>query len=84
WSAVYRRDRTILEECDTNMLVEAWHHLLKGHFGEGKRNRCLDHLIYLLVVVSMRYFIHRYSRQASGLEGPNLEVQARQQVEDRA
>ncbi len=23
WSAVYRQERTILEECDTNMLVEA-------------------------------------------------------------
>ncbi|KAK0442001.1 uncharacterized protein EV420DRAFT_1278490, partial [Desarmillaria tabescens] len=58
WSAIYHQDRTILEECDTNMLVEVWHHLLKGHFGEGKRNRHLDHLIYLLVVVSMHYFIH--------------------------
>ncbi len=30
----------------------------------------------------MQYFIHRHSRQASGLEGPNLKVQAQQQVED--
>ncbi|KAJ7033911.1 hypothetical protein C8F04DRAFT_880207, partial [Mycena alexandri] len=32
WSAVYRVDRTIFDLGDTNMLVEAWHHLLKGDF----------------------------------------------------
>ncbi|KAJ6592498.1 hypothetical protein B0H19DRAFT_921216 [Mycena capillaripes] len=26
WSAVYRKDRNIFQACDTNMLIEAWHH----------------------------------------------------------
>ncbi|PBK60362.1 hypothetical protein ARMSODRAFT_852105, partial [Armillaria solidipes] len=84
WSAIYRLDRTILEECDTNMLLEAWHHLLKGNFAEGKRNQRLDHLIHLLVVVSMHHFIHRHTRQAAGFEGPNLEAAARMEVQRRA
>ncbi|KAJ7573383.1 hypothetical protein C8J56DRAFT_804721 [Mycena floridula] len=34
WSAVYRTERGIFQLGDTNMLVEAWHHLLKAisHF----------------------------------------------------
>ncbi|PBK92027.1 hypothetical protein ARMGADRAFT_855271, partial [Armillaria gallica] len=76
WSAIYHQEWTILEECDTNMLVEAWHHLLKGHFAEGKRNQCLDHLIHVLVVVAMRHFIYWHQRQALGLDGLNLEAQA--------
>lgn len=32
----------------------------------------------------MRYFIHRHSRQAAGLEGLNLEAQARNKVQDHA
>ncbi|TFY74182.1 hypothetical protein EWM64_g9831 [Hericium alpestre] len=31
------------------MLLEVWHHLLKGNFLEGKQNHCMDHLIYTLV-----------------------------------
>ena len=38
WSAIYRTDRNVFQLCDTNMLVEAWHHLLKGTFMQGKRN----------------------------------------------
>ncbi|KAF8156540.1 hypothetical protein B0H34DRAFT_621234, partial [Crassisporium funariophilum] len=36
WSAVYWVDRNIFQLCDTNMLVEAWHPLLKGTFMQGK------------------------------------------------
>ncbi|KAJ7932889.1 hypothetical protein B0H13DRAFT_1582706, partial [Mycena leptocephala] len=39
WSTVYRKGRTIFEICDTNMLIEAWHHVLKGKFLHGKGNR---------------------------------------------
>ncbi|KAJ7740846.1 hypothetical protein B0H16DRAFT_1324200 [Mycena metata] len=49
WSAVYCMPRSIFEACDTNMLIEAWHHVLKGKFLHGKRNRRLDHLIRTLV-----------------------------------
>ncbi|KAJ3523685.1 hypothetical protein NMY22_g11333 [Coprinellus aureogranulatus] len=81
WSAIYRRERNIYQKCDTNMLVEAWHHLLKGKFMQGKRNRRLDQLIYVLVYQAMPYFIHRHHLQYSGFEGGDLEVQERLRIE---
>lgn len=60
WSAVYRQDRNIFQLCDTNMLVEAWHHLLKGTFMQGKRNRRLDQLIHTLVEVAVPHYIHKH------------------------
>ena len=84
WSAVYRKERTIFQDCDTNMLVEAWHHILKGSFMQGKRNRRLDHLIYILVDHAMPYFIQRHHRQENGFEGPDLEVKKRIEIEGRA
>ncbi|KAK0242139.1 hypothetical protein EDD85DRAFT_760667 [Armillaria nabsnona] len=58
WFAIYYQKQTILEECDTNMLVKAWRHLLKGYFAEGKQNQHLNHLIHVLVVVIMHHFIY--------------------------
>ena len=65
------------------MLVEAWHHLLKGNFMQGKRNQRLDHLIYILVDQAIPYFIQRHHRQEVGFEGPDLEVQRRLKIEER-
>ncbi|KIJ96417.1 hypothetical protein K443DRAFT_134155 [Laccaria amethystina LaAM-08-1] len=70
WLAVFRQDRTIFEVCKTNML----HHLLKGKFMEGKRNRCLNHLIYVLIEKAIPYFRARHHRQLLGFEGPDLEI----------
>jgi hypothetical protein len=66
------------------MLVEAWHHLLKGDFLEGKRNRRLDHLIHVLYDVAIPHFIARHRRQEMGFEGPNLELKHRIKVTARA
>ncbi|KAE9393622.1 hypothetical protein BT96DRAFT_776638, partial [Gymnopus androsaceus JB14] len=33
WSAVFCIDRSILEDCDTNMLIEAWHHQARQDVG---------------------------------------------------
>ncbi|KAJ6570995.1 hypothetical protein DFH09DRAFT_916772, partial [Mycena vulgaris] len=84
WSGVYRSDRSIFETCDTNMLVEAWHHLLKGDFLEGKRNRRLDHLIHVLCDVAIPHFIARHRRQKMGFEGPDLALKHRIKVTERA
>lgn len=61
-----------------------WHHLLKGNFLQGKRNRRLDHLLYVLVKVAVPYFIQRHRRQAFGFEGPDLEARRRIEIEERA
>ncbi|KAJ7938711.1 hypothetical protein B0H13DRAFT_1583399, partial [Mycena leptocephala] len=79
WSARYCRDRSIFELCDTNMLVESWHHLLKGNFLEGKRNRRVDHLLHVLINSAIPYFIAKH-RQDFGFEGPDLEVKRRMEV----
>jgi hypothetical protein len=81
WSAVYQKERTVFQECNTNMLVEAWHHLLKGTFMEGKRNRCLDHLIHILIDRAIPYFIQRHWCQEFGFEEGDLEVEERLNIE---
>ncbi|KJA13752.1 hypothetical protein HYPSUDRAFT_72880 [Hypholoma sublateritium FD-334 SS-4] len=84
WSAVYRQDQNIFQLCDTNMLIEAWHHLLKGTFMQGKQNRRLDQLIHTLINVAIPHFIHRHHRQLHGFEGPDLEVKKMLEIELRA
>lgn len=56
WSGVYCAGRDVFKDCNTNMLVQAWHHLLKGRFMQGKRNQRLAQLIYILVEDAMQYF----------------------------
>ncbi|KAF8972452.1 hypothetical protein BDZ97DRAFT_1637798, partial [Flammula alnicola] len=77
WSAVYRRNRGIYLLSDTNMLIEAWHHVLKGKFLEGRRNRRLDHLIHILMDLVLPYYSLKERRQKFGFEGENLETKKR-------
>ncbi|KAJ7233803.1 hypothetical protein C8J57DRAFT_1090296 [Mycena rebaudengoi] len=56
WSAVYRTSHSIFEACDTNMLVEAWHHVLNGKFLHDKWNHHLDHLLNTLVNGVLLYY----------------------------
>jgi hypothetical protein len=74
WSAVHWVGRTIFQDSDTNMLVEAWHHLLKGKFMQGKRNHRLDQLIHILVKQVIPHFIQKHHSQTHGFEGGDLEV----------
>ncbi|KAJ3779844.1 hypothetical protein GGU10DRAFT_280225, partial [Lentinula aff. detonsa] len=80
WSNVHRQGRTIFQNSNTNMLLEAWHHLLKGKLLEGKRNRRADHLIYILVEKAIPFFQKRHRRQAAGFEGPDLEIRERMKI----
>ncbi|KAJ6570677.1 hypothetical protein B0H10DRAFT_2107744 [Mycena sp. CBHHK59/15] len=57
WSAVYRRDRAIFELSDTDMLVEAWHHVLKSKHLAGKRGRRVDNLTHTLINVAIPHYI---------------------------
>ncbi|KAF8213037.1 hypothetical protein K438DRAFT_2168168, partial [Mycena galopus ATCC 62051] len=84
WSGVYRTRRSIFVLCDTNMLVEAWHHVLKGKFFQGKRNRRLDHLIHTLVECVLTYYALKQRRQALGFEGPDIEVKKHINIEKRS
>ncbi|KAI0262855.1 hypothetical protein BC834DRAFT_783524, partial [Gloeopeniophorella convolvens] len=75
WMGWLRLHRTIFQEGDTNMLIEAYHHVLKSTWLDGKRNRRVDHLLHTLVenmlpTYENRY--HRHRRQGLGFEGPNL------------
>ncbi|KAF5332003.1 hypothetical protein D9611_008883 [Ephemerocybe angulata] len=84
WSAIFRTERSIFQNSDTNMLVEAWHHLLKGKFMQGKRNCRMDHLIYTLVRQAMPHFIQRHFTQEHGFAGGDLEVQECLHIEELA
>ncbi|KAJ7270577.1 hypothetical protein C8J57DRAFT_998235, partial [Mycena rebaudengoi] len=84
WSAVYRKSRSIHEACDTNMLIEAWHHVLKGKFLHGKRNRRLDHLLSTLINDVLPYYALKQRRQELGFEGPDMEVKKRRDIVERS
>ncbi|KAJ7618345.1 hypothetical protein DFH06DRAFT_1342620 [Mycena polygramma] len=84
WSAVHRKERTIFESCNTNMLVEAWHHVLKGKFFNGKRNRRLDHLLHTLLKEVLAYYALKQRRQEVGFEGPDIEVKKRKDIIERS
>ncbi|KLO10302.1 hypothetical protein SCHPADRAFT_804574, partial [Schizopora paradoxa] len=73
WSAVARLGRNIHELSDTNMLIEAWHHILKTHLLQGKRNRCGDHLIYTLVREAVPRYAQKYIHRLLGMDGGDLE-----------
>ncbi|KAF8177954.1 hypothetical protein K438DRAFT_1605765, partial [Mycena galopus ATCC 62051] len=80
WSGVFRTIRNIFEVCDTNMLIEAWHHVLKGKFLDGKRNRRVDHLLHMLLNAVLPYYALKQCRQELSFEGPDLEVRKRKDI----
>ncbi|KAJ7701051.1 hypothetical protein B0H16DRAFT_1250899, partial [Mycena metata] len=84
WSAVYRLPRSIFEACDTNMLIEAWHHVLKWKFLHGKRNRRVDHLLKTLLEDVLPYYALKQRRQEFGFEGPDIEAKKRMDVIERS
>ena len=57
-----------------------WHHVLKGKFLEGRWNRRVDHLIYILVNKVVPYYVKKQQRQELGFEGENLEMRRRKEV----
>jgi len=77
WSMIGRKDRSIFEKGNTNMLIEAYvvhilskkikltnlryHHVLKTHCLGGKRNRCIDYIVQALVFDFLPEFQIRHS-----------------------
>ena len=101
WSKVHRKQLSIFEEGDTNMLIEAYvifrfldgmltydkiryHHILKSHWLDSKRNRRIDRIIYTLVKHLEPYFQNRHARQTFGFEGLDLAAARRQVIEASA
>ncbi|KAJ7150787.1 hypothetical protein C8R46DRAFT_963375, partial [Mycena filopes] len=80
WSGVYRQNRTVYDLGDTNMLVEAWHHVLKSKHLRGKRGRRIDNLINTLINIAIPHYIAGHRAQEFGFQGPNLEVRARLKI----
>lgn len=62
------------------MPVHRWHHVLKGKFLEGRRNRRLDHLLFVLVRKVLPYYLLKQRRQTLGFEGVDLEVAKRKAI----
>ncbi|KAJ7577777.1 hypothetical protein C8J56DRAFT_714490, partial [Mycena floridula] len=83
WSAQWRKDQTVFEESDTNMLIEAWHHVLKSKFLEGKRNRRADFLVHILVNEVVPFYKLRERRQDDKFEGLDLEMKRRQAIKEK-
>ncbi|KAJ7134094.1 hypothetical protein C8R46DRAFT_1235275 [Mycena filopes] len=66
------------------MLVEAWHHVLKGKFLHNKRNRRIDHLLSTLTTEVLPYYALKQRRQDLGFEGIDIEVRKRQDITKRS
>lgn len=66
------------------MLIEAWHHVLKGNFLQGKRNWRMDHLIHCLVAEVLPYYRLKQEHQEHGFEGLNLEITKHQVIMKRS
>jgi hypothetical protein len=64
-------------------MIFSWHHVLKGKFLEGRRNRRLDHLLHVLIDLVIPYYLLKERRQKLGFEGENLENQKRAKAIDR-
>ena len=58
--------------------------MLKSIWLDGKRNRHIDHLIYMLVTEIILDLEVRHKRQALGMEGPNLAEKRCRQILTRA
>ncbi|KAJ7767491.1 hypothetical protein DFH07DRAFT_736904, partial [Mycena maculata] len=84
WSGVYCQDRTVYEEGDTNMLVEAWHHILKTIHMNGMRNRRVNQLIHTLLNITLPHYIAIHRAQQFGFQGPDLGLQAHNEIHKRA
>ncbi|KZV59540.1 hypothetical protein PENSPDRAFT_595249, partial [Peniophora sp. CONT] len=72
WTAMHRVGRDILSQSNTNMLIEVFHHVLKGTFLEGQQNRRVDDLIHILLSDCIKHYVLRQIRQEAGFEGRDL------------
>jgi hypothetical protein len=65
-------------------VIGSWHHVLKGKFLEGRQNRRLDHLLYILLCKVVEYYSLKGRRKSIRIEGPDLEVQKRKAILERS
>ncbi|KAH9000048.1 hypothetical protein EDB92DRAFT_1756184, partial [Lactarius akahatsu] len=72
WAGIARKNRTIFQEGDTNMLIEVYHHVLKSKWLEGKRNCHVDYLIHRLVILMLLDYESKHNCWEKGFEGPDL------------
>ncbi|KAH9173877.1 hypothetical protein EDB89DRAFT_2068386 [Lactarius sanguifluus] len=84
WSAVFCQDRTIFEEGDTNMLLEAYHHVLKSKWLDRKRNRRIDNLIDTLLTDLLPHIHDHLKSQDIGLDGFDLAKECKEEILARA
>jgi len=93
WSMIGRKDRSIFEEGNTNMLIEAYvvhilskkikltnlryHHVLKTHCLGSKHNWHVNYIVQALVFDFLPEFQIQHSRQVARLEGLDLEAACR-------
>src|SRR5882672_7961544 len=56
----------------TDLISSRYHHVLKSHWLDGKRNRCIDHILYTLVVYMNQYYLNQHGRQIIRFEGLDL------------
>ncbi|KAJ7599804.1 hypothetical protein C8J56DRAFT_1072439 [Mycena floridula] len=79
----FRQEEDIFLASDTNMLIEAWHHVLKSMFLKGKRNCQLDFLIHVLIEDVVPYFRLRERQQIDKFEGLEADMRCRRDIKAR-
>ena len=64
--------------------LSSWHHILKTHLLQGKRNRRGDHLIYTLIREAVPRYAQKYIHRILGMDGGDLEDQKYVEIMRRA
>jgi hypothetical protein len=57
-----------------------YHHVLKSHYLDSKRNRRIDRVVYTLIRHLEPHFQSRHERQTIGFEGPDLAAARRAEI----
>ena len=70
----------VFEEYYITQAKDSWHHVLKGKFLEGRRNRQIDHLIHILVDEVISYYKLKDQRRDGGFDGPDLQAKKREAI----
>ena len=84
WAYQFRIGVKMYKTTNTNMLIESFHNILKTQFLNGKKNRRIDKLIYILTGPLQKHYLLKQRRNVLGFSGPNLEAMFLKSQDEKA
>ncbi|KAJ7599163.1 hypothetical protein C8J56DRAFT_721807, partial [Mycena floridula] len=83
WSACWCTNRHVYDESETNMLIEAWHHVLKTHFLHSKQNQRINYLLSILTEDVLPHYKLKKACQQDHFKGEDAEGVERCKVKEK-